>query len=366
MSRRVEDLGRGHHLGLRCGQLDGQRNPIEAMTQRREPPPRSCHPMRSSPRASSRARRTTRPPPTPARTPRRPPPAARGTPTARCVRPGTPNASRLVARIDRRAACAVVALTTPTRADQMLAVVEHQQQVLALQELREALSHRHALRRRVTNRGGDRVRQVVGIQHLCELTEPYAVGHTAATAPIHLECQRASCPPPLHRRSKPPATTASDPQSTATRPRDRRSAQLVGQVRAVRIERPQRRESTQAGPALDLEQMHGRLQIAKPMLAKIDEPDPISHLHADNRAAHDLAPMRHSPSRGAARFTSAPNQSPSRWVASPVCRPMRTRSSSPAGHTAARNAACAATAAATPSCAVENAAWNPSPVVFTT
>ena len=81
-----------------------------------------------------------------------------------------------------------------------------------------------------------------------------------------------------------------------------------------------------------------RLQVAQPVLAEIDELDPLAHVLADD-AVHRIWPPCATAITRAARFTSEPNQSPSRSVASPACTPMRTRSSSPSGHCSAHERA---------------------------
>ena len=168
-------------------------------------PARSRRPASARPAPRPRGPRTTRPPPMPAPTLRRLQPAVSSDANGEMCSPRTPSASRLVASTDTRAACAVVvAHERRHRADEMLAVVEHQQQVLALQEPRQPLRHRHTLRRRVANRGRDRIGQVVRIQHLRQLAQPHPVGIVRQELGADLEREaRLAHPTDAHDRHHP-------------------------------------------------------------------------------------------------------------------------------------------------------------------
>jgi hypothetical protein len=68
-------------------------------------------------------------------------------------------------------------------------VVENQEKMLALQETRQTLRYRHALRGNVPQRGPDRVRHCFGIEHRSEFAEPHTVGEVRQQLRPHLQCE---------------------------------------------------------------------------------------------------------------------------------------------------------------------------------
>ena len=174
----------------------------------------------------------------------------------------------------------------------MLTVVEHQQQVLALQEPRQPLCHRHTLWRRVAHRGRDRVGQVVGIEHLRELAEPDAVRIVRQQLGADLEREAGLAHAThAHDRDHPRRPHPVGDRSQVVLATDE-GAELVRQVRAVRVQGPQRRERGRQARSFDLEQVHRGLQVAQPVLPEIEQPDPLAHLLADDTGAQDLAAVR--------------------------------------------------------------------------
>ena len=100
------------------------------------------------------------------------------------------------------AACAVVAVTNVgDRVDEVLAVVEHQQQLLALEEARQSVGDRHTVRRHVAHRGRDGVGQVVGIVHLAPARRATRRRDSGAATRSRPAAPGGSCPrrPPHDR-----------------------------------------------------------------------------------------------------------------------------------------------------------------------
>ena len=169
-------------------------------------------------RRASRARATNNAPASDGSTDsRRRQPGPRATPGEMCS-PRTPSAP---ARGQHRhpRACAVVVLTNDgdrsTRCSQLSSATTGRYD----RGTGQPVGHRHALRRRVAHRGGDRVGQVDGVEHPGELGQPHTVGVVGQQLRADLNARRVLAARRRRRRSTPPRAAAiRDRRNISSRP----------------------------------------------------------------------------------------------------------------------------------------------------
>ena len=259
------------------------------------------------------------------------------------------------------------------RVEHVLAVVEHQQQLLRAAGTRRATRSSVWPARAASPRTPPRTRR-----RTPSGSRTAASSHNHAPSRNRGSTSAATC---SARRvlPTPPTPVSVTSRASPTRPSTRGDLALAAderrhlqrQVPRERVQRAQRRELARRAPgARTWNTRSGTRQVAQPVLTQVDEVDALGQRVARELRrrlrAHDLAAVRDAPS--AAPHGSPTGRSSRRRAPPPrrCARPSAPATAPVTGHGSPPSACCAATAATTASSAVANAAWNPSPVVLTT
>ena len=252
-------------------------------------------------------------------------------------------------------------------ADQVLAVVEHDQQVLRGQGIEQGLQGRPA------RLGGDPQRLTDGRGHGVlvgdrgQLHQPDPVTGPVQQLGGHLQAQPglAAPPGPGQRDQARGCHQGPDLGQLPVTADERRQLgrQIVRQRRMA--QRAQRRELAPGGPP----PAAGKSAPGGPGPSAGAPPDPEATRPAGERHAPARPPSpragpgprsRPRPPGQRGAHPGPPGPRPS-WDASPVCTPIRTRTCSPPGHACAARACCISSTAATHALGEENTAKNASP-----
>ena len=238
----------------------------------------------------------------------------------------------------------------------------------------EVLEHRVVetpSRRRVhAEARGQRVPHRLGIAHRRELAQPRAVGKLGQQLGRDLDREARSCRRrrPRQRHQRPFAQEAGQVRDVVVAPHERRH--LARQVAGQRVQRAQRREVGREIGVRELEHMHRRAEIAKPMFTEIDQahlggmPSPRDR----RRSRPRTAPARRGRPPSAARTGSAagPSSRPARADALVGVQAHPRRNGPVVGPRLGARRRCASSTPATASGAEPNAAAIPSPIVENT
>ena len=358
-------LRRAHRRHPRRGQLDRQGHPVETTTHlpHRRPVRRTeheigvgragtlheqLHRFRRADRRQIRIRRSA-------------PPSAG---TANIRSPSRARPSRLVASTTTRGQVLTDLLDqVGDRVQHVLTVVDHQQQLLRLEELRQCLRHALARPGAHPEHRGERIDHVVGIAHRRQLDQPRTFTEPGQHLRRDLQRQTGLADPTHPRQRHHPRLAQRGHRAVdLTLPADERT-RLQRQVPRERIDRRQRRELRPNPGAHTWNTRSARDRSRSRCSPRSTSVDALGQHVArqDRRSPASTRPARRARRPSAAPHDSTTNRSSHHHAATPlpVCRPIRTRNGSGNGHTSPSSARCAATAATTPASAVPNAAMEP-------
>ena len=362
------DLDRRHQRGLRRGELDRERDAVEARAQAWIAVAFRSSSVSSPP--ASRAREANSAP-------------ASDPSTASASGVGRQRQRRAAGRCARRerraprgwwraprrpAACAVVsvtnAATAPTRCSQLSSTSSRR---LCSRCCCRPDRDRHGRRRRVPQRG----RRSASWRSSGSSTGASSHSHTPSG------CSGSTAAPTWSARRvlpTPPTPTIETRRDSCRRAVDvgqlvlapDEAAQLVGQVRQVGVDRTKRRVHRRRARDLDLEEVHRALEVAQAVLAEVDEVEVVAHELLDDARAHHLPAVadRHH-AGGAVHLGAEPVAVAFGGLAGVHAHPhAQLDAVRPLGVGDAR--CCPSSAARTPSRGERNTACSPSPVLFTT
>ena len=172
------------------------------------------------------------------------------------------------------------------RADNVLAVVDHQQQLSAGQRRSDGLDEGNVSLRCDAKRGGDRRWHRVRVAQRRELDQPDPVGELTRDLGTHLERKpRLSDSANAGQRDQPVAPHELGDFADEFFPSDH-GAELLRQVSGERVDTAQDREVRPQALGEDLEHRHPAAQTAQPVFTERPEPDAIAQQHL-GRVGHE-------------------------------------------------------------------------------